>query len=330
MRRADYIGAFAGVSVAERSCCSRPAGVLAGQEKAGGTCVIYPLANSGADCNFRFMNFMPARSPPVALVHQRAEGRLDIALRFADGRTRLERFYQEGCLKARCVQAVRIPEIVSINISGGIAGGDVIHTKLQLEAGTCAVFTTQAAERVYRSLGEPAHITTSLTVGPGAHLTYLPQETILFDGFALDRILEVDLQEGAACVGVESLVFGRLAMGEALRSGVLRDRISVRREGRLIWRDVARIEGDLSAWLDQPGIGGKARASANLFAVGADMKALLPRLRDVLGGHVAGVSTQGEIMLLRLLAAEAATLRRAVVMALAVLRSGALPRVWQS
>jgi len=42
------------------------------------------------------------------------------------------------------------------------------------------------------------------------------QETILFDRCALDRRLEVDLADGAWFLGVESLVFGRAAMGEAV------------------------------------------------------------------------------------------------------------------
>ncbi len=276
------------------------------------------------------MNFMPARSLPVASLHQRAEGRLDVALVASNGRTRLARFYQEGCLKARCLYAEGTPEVVSINISGGIAGGDVMDTGVALGPGANAVFTTQAAERIYRALGEASRITTRLKVGPNAHLAYLPQETILFDGFALDRTLEIDLMAGATCIGVESLAFGRLAMGEVLKSGDLRDRISVRRNGRLIWRDAARIEGNLFSRLDQPGIGGCARAVASLFAIGPDVGGFLPRLREVLGGHVAGVSTHGDIMLLRLLAPETTTLRRAVVAALTVLRNGALPRVWQS
>ncbi len=255
--------------------------------------VIYPLANRADDCNFCLMNFMPAHSQQVAPLHQRAEGQLDVALVAAGGRTRLKRFYQEGCLKARCLNAEGAPEVVSINISGGIAGGDAMNTRVELGPGANAVFTTQAAERVYRALGEPARITTRLTVGPDANLAYLPQETILFDGFSLDRTLEVELMGRATCVGVESLAFGRLAMGETVKSGILRDRISVRRDGRLIWRDLARVEGDISALLDQPGIGGQARAIASLFAVGVDVGALLPRLRDVLGGHVAGITVQG-------------------------------------
>ncbi|HTQ70809.1 MAG TPA: urease accessory protein UreD [Acidocella sp.] len=276
------------------------------------------------------MDFPPVRSRLQASPHQRAEGRLDIALAALDGRTRLSRFYQQGCLKARCLPALGGPEVVSLNISGGIAGGDALETRLEIGAGGKAVFTTQAAERVYRSLDEAARVKTSLFVGQDAHLAYLPQETILFNGFALDRTLEIDLAAGASFIGVESLVFGRLAMGEVLNNGFLLDRINLRRQGHLIWRDVAKVGGDVSARLDWPGVGGQARAVASLVAVGPDAAARLTRLSRALDGYVAGVSQHGDIVLLRLLAGEAATLRRAVEAALTVLRDGALPRVWQS
>lgn len=276
------------------------------------------------------MNLMSALSLPVAPLHQRAEGEIDIVLRPSNGRTRLVRFYQQGCLKARCLQIGAEVEIVSINISGGIAGGDVISTGFQVGSGGRAVFTTQAAERIYRSHGDKARVKTCLKVERGAYLAYLPQETILFDGFALDRALEIDLAEGAICVGVESIVFGRMAMGETLKSGYLHDRISVRREGRLIWRDSAKVEGDFSTQFGWAGIGGQARAVASMFAAGLDIAAIFPRLKDVLAGHAAGLSVQDNMVVLRLLATDMAALRRVVTAVLAILRDGALPRVWQS
>ena len=66
----------------------------------------------------------------------------------------------------------------------------------------------------------------------GASLEWLPQETILFDRCALDRRLEIDLAADARFLGVETLVFGRTAMGERVREGYLRDLIRVRQGGQ--------------------------------------------------------------------------------------------------
>lgn len=277
---------------------------------------------------------MPASPAALAPAHQRAVGRLEITLKQNAGRTGLERFYQAGCLKARCLRGHGVPELVALNISGGIAGGDEVSTAISLAPGAKAVFTTQAAERIYRALDVPSRISTRLEIGAGAHLAYLPQETILFDGFALKRKLEIELTEDASFLGVESLIFGRLAMGEALRSGALHDRITLRRDGRLLWQDVMQVEGDVFAKLDLPGAAGKARAMATIFAIDARqdkvlLEAKLAVLRENLAGHVAGVSIHGNMALLRLLGQDAASLRGAVSIALSVLGEGALPRVWQ-
>ena len=269
------------------------------------------------------MNFWPATLN--AAMPQRAHGRLDLAFGHDGARTRLARFYQEGCLKARLPRGAGM-EAVALNISGGIAGGDRLDVALDLAPGAEALFTTQAAERVYRALEAPARLRTKLVAGAGAKLHYLPQETILFDGFALDRALEIDLAAGAEFLGVESLVFGRLAMGEILRAGALRDRICLRREGALLWQDSTRLEGDIAAQLDRPGVAAGARAVACIFAVGPWR---LEDLRAALEGAHAGASWVGEVLVARILAPDAAALRRVLVRALAVLRPAGLPRVWQ-
>lgn len=273
------------------------------------------------------MNFIAARLEPI-LAPQRAQGRLDLAFAHDGTCTRLDRFYQQGCLKARLPRGPGV-EAVALNISGGVAGGDQLETALALAPNAAVTFTTQAAERIYRALEAPAHIRTRLQAGAGAMLHYLPQETILFDGFGLDRALDIDLGGDAAFIGIESLVFGRLAMGEAVRDGFLRDRITLRRGGALLWQDSTRLDGDIAAQLDRPGVAAGARAVASIFATGPGMAARLDALRTALAGTMAGASWAGEVLLARILAPDAACLRRIVSNALTVLRQGPLPRVWQ-
>ena len=96
------------------------------------------------------MNFVPATLDAIA-APQRARGRLDLAFTHDGTTTRLDRFYQEGCLKARLPRGPGV-EAVALNISGGIVGGDALDTALELAPNAEATFTTQAAERIYRSL----------------------------------------------------------------------------------------------------------------------------------------------------------------------------------
>ena len=72
-------------------------------------------------------------------------------------------------------------------------------------------------------------------------------------------------------LGVESLVFGRAAMGEVVEQASLRDVIRVRRGGRLLLHDAIRLDGEVAATLQRPAIAGGARAVATIGACGAAM-----------------------------------------------------------
>ena len=123
--------------------------------------------------------------------------------------------------------------------------------------------TTTAAEKIY---GIPmaldaavgTRIDVGLTVAAGASLEWLPQETILFDRAQLDRQLSATLEPGGRLLMAEMLVFGRLAMGETMRDGLLRDRWRIRRGGRLVLAEELALKGRPDELLDRPALGGGA------------------------------------------------------------------------
>jgi urease accessory protein len=190
---------------------------------------------------------------------------------------------------------------------------------------------TGAAERVYRAIAGPARVSTDIRVGDGAVLAYLPQETILFDGFALARRLEVNLAPTATYLGIESLVFGRQAMGEVVRSGHLRDRIVLIRDGKTVWQDLTRLDGDIDAQLQRRGVAAGAMAVAGIVLAAPGAADLLPALREALRGANAGASAlDRDLVFVRILAPSAHLLRQRVFAGLDICRGGrALPRVWQ-
>ena len=179
---------------------------------------------------------------------QRAVGELRVAVKRSGPETVLDELRQAGCLKARFPRRL-VPgwmDIVMLNTGGGVAGGDRLDLSIGVGAGAQATIAAQAAERFYRARAgdAPSKVRTHLTVEAGAALEWLPQETILFDQSAVDRRLEVDLAADARFLGVETIVFGRTAMGELVRQGWLRDLIRVRRGGDLLLHDAIRIDGD--------------------------------------------------------------------------------------
>jgi urease accessory protein len=269
------------------------------------------------------------------IAHQRARGRAEVALRLRDGAVRLERLFQQGCAKAilpRVAGPTR--EVVLLNTAGGLTGGDEIDVALALGPGAAATATTQTAERVYRAIDGAAHVGVRLSLGAGATLDWLPQETIQFEGGRLERRLDADMAGDARLTVLETLVLGRAAMGERVARASYADRWRIRRDGRLIHAEALRLEGDIAAAGAGPATLRGARAIATLARIGFDGEAGLACARAALGsalraapGVSAAASLRGDVLIVRALAADHAPLRAALIKILTALRAP-VPRVW--
>ncbi|MGE0419429.1 MAG: urease accessory protein UreD [Acetobacteraceae bacterium] len=274
-----------------------------------------------------------AASPSERVGLQRAVGTLRVSFKRRDDASVLDRLHQYGCLKARFprVERTEWPTAVTLNTSGGIAAGDRLDMSFDLAEGTRATVAAQAAERFYRAVpgGPPARLHTVIQLGPSSAFEWLPQETILFDGCALDRRLDITLAADACFLGVETLVFGRVAMGEQVHGGWLRDLIRLRCDGRLLWHDAIRLDGAIADTLRRPATGGGCRALATVLYAAKDAEARLDAVRAVLDGAEAGASAWNGMLVARLMGPDSAQLRRIVIAALDVLRAGRpMPRVW--
>ncbi|MBU3030772.1 urease accessory protein UreD [Paracoccus marinaquae] len=224
------------------------------------------------------------------------------------------------------------PEIVFLNTSGGLTSGDRLEYGLSLAPGSRATATTQTAERAYRADTGPARARVALSVGAGAALDWLPQETILFDGARLGRETVVDLAGNAEFLGLETVVLGRAAMGEVLTRIWLEDRRTIRRDGRLELLDPLRLDDATLARSDGPALLMGARAFAVLILSAHGAEDRLPAIRAALDepGVMAAASALPGRVVLRATAADAWPLRRQMARLIETLRPGGLPRVWQS
>jgi urease accessory protein len=261
---------------------------------------------------------------------QRTEGAARLSFKSARGATRLDRLHQSGAAKVRFPKRAggEPPQAVLINTAGGLTGGDRMSTEVELGAGTHASVTSQACERIYRSLAGDASVTTRIMIGEGARLDWLPQETILFDGGRLHRRLEVDLAPGATLLAVEATIFGRTAHGEEVSAGLFRDRWRIRREGRLVFADDLRFNWADARLLDRPAVLG-GRATATILLVGDEPERHLASLRAIIGEH-GGASTWNGKLLARIVGEGGAALRRVLIPGLVELLDGAaLPTVWR-
>lgn len=260
---------------------------------------------------------------------QRSHGEARIAI----AENRIAALRQSGSAKVMLPRTHSgMPELVFLNTSGGLTGGDRLTCSVHLGAGTRARATTQTAERAYRSDGGQAEVRVTLAVGPGARLDWLPQETILFEGSALHRQTSVELDAGACFLGVETLVLGRAAMGETLARVALDDIRTIRRQGRLLLVDPFRLTDASLGRSGGPALLGGARAVATLILVAPEAEQALPGVRAVLDEpDVDGAASALEgRLVLRCRAPDAWPLRRQMLRLIDLLCPGGAPRCWQT
>jgi len=201
----------------------------------------------------------------------RAVGRVCLAVAATPSGTRRTTTREDGSLRVRFPNACAGgPEAVLVNTAGGIAGGDRFAVDLALDAGAQLTVTTAAAEKIYRSLGPDACLDVCATLKDGAELTWLPQETILFDRARLARTITIALARSAKLLLVETIVFGRSAMGETVRAGSVIDRWRVRRDGRLIFAENFRLDGPVTDRLKEAAVAGGCTAIGTVLMVPGD------------------------------------------------------------
>ncbi|MBY8974617.1 urease accessory protein UreD [Rhodobacteraceae bacterium NNCM2] len=261
---------------------------------------------------------------------QRARGLVRVRARHRNGVNALADLRQQGSAKAFFP---RHPgdacEGVLLNTAGGITGGDRFTYAANADDGAWLSLSTQAAERAYRAeAGETGHMDVSLTLGAGARIDWLPQETILYDGASLARRLDVSMAPGSRLLAVEPIVFGRRAMGERVRDLCFTDQWRVRRGGVLVYADALRLVGDAEAQLARAAIGAGAGAMASLVYIAPDAEARLAPLRALLPESGGASLIREGVLAARLLAPDGRLLRDALIPMLEALRGDSLPKVW--
>jgi urease accessory protein len=270
------------------------------------------------------------RATSATFAANRAQGAVRFDVRLQDGVTRRGELHESGSLRVRFPS----PEAeglsgVFVNTAGGIAGGDRFDIDIAAGAGARLTLTTAAAEKVYRASGPAALLNIALKAEAGAQLSWLPQETILFDRARIFRRIDIDLAEDARLLLCEIVVFGRSAMGERMLHGEFIDRWRLRRAGKLVFAETIRLDGDIGAKLAQPAIAKGGVAIGTALIVPGD-EAVVERIREVaetFGGEV-GISAWNGFAMARFCAQDAARLRADMMSVLGRASGVALPRLW--
>jgi urease accessory protein len=272
---------------------------------------------------------LPADSATFA--GNRAVGRIELSVAAEPRGNKRRRVCEQGSLRVRFpnVAPGDALDAVIINTAGGMTGGDRFDLVFDVGAGASLTVSTAAAEKIYRSLGPDTVVNLRLTVGAGATLAWLPQETILFDRMRLRRTIEADLAPDAQLIIAEMLVFGRSAMGEMVERGQLFDRWRIRAGGALVFAESLRLDGAIAESLARRAAagGGCAIASVLKFPASETDIAAVRQQQSTFAGEV-GISCFNGLALARLVAGEGAALRRDLIGLLTALGDMPLPRLW--
>jgi urease accessory protein len=139
---------------------------------------------------------------------------------------------QRGFLRAdgRC-------ELPLLHTAGGLVGGDRLSVEVSLAAGSRALITSVAAQKVYGSIGRSRRAPQGdwavqeldFELAEAADLEWLPQELVLYADGLFEQRARVTLAASASWLGAEVVRLGRSAAGESLADGRWRSLLEIRR-----------------------------------------------------------------------------------------------------
>jgi len=185
---------------------------------------------------------------PVSLPETVSTWHAELQLGFARAgeRTVLRENRHSGPLrvqKALYPEGDAICQTIVLHPPSGIAGGDHLAIAATVDASAHAQLTTPGAGKWYRSGGSEASQRIDFTVGAGATLEWLPQETIIFAGARARMETRVALAADSRFIGWDILCLGRAAAGEQFEKGRFDLFYRVDRDSKPIWLERGGFSG---------------------------------------------------------------------------------------
>jgi len=98
--------------------------------------------------------------------------------------------------------------------SGGVLQGDRYRTDIELKNGAISHITTQGATRIYKMDSNYATQMINLNVGKNCYLEFLPEQLIPYKNSRYYQKATFKIDDSATLVYSETIVPGRVAMGE--------------------------------------------------------------------------------------------------------------------
>ena len=148
-------------------------------------------------------------------------GFLKLTLGFDSQRNKTIITEQRSCVPLYVQKALyydeTIPSMAHVFVlspSGGVLQGDRYRTDIELKNGAMSHITTQGATRIYKMNSNYATQMINLNVGKDCYLEFLPEQLIPYKNSRYYQKATFKVDDSATLVYSETIVPGRVAMGE--------------------------------------------------------------------------------------------------------------------
>lgn len=250
----------------------------------------------------------------------------------------LDSLYQQGSARIRFPHAgPDALQAVLLNTAGGLTGDDHMHWEVEAGDHSTLITTTAACEKVYRTHGPAAQQMTHAKAGVNAQLFWLPQETIVFNGAALNRQLTAQIDTTAQALFVESLILGRQAMNETIEALHIHDQWRLYRGDKLLHAEELKLSFDDNFDAQKTGILHHHSAITTIVFVSPLSSEALNHKADTLRSLIptsthdvlAAVSVMEHRIVMRMLSIDSFQMRKILIPCVEFLSDGApVPTVW--
>ena len=228
---------------------------------------------------------------------QRARGELRVRVAERGGASVLDRLFQAGCLKARFPRgAVRgWSDIVTLNTSGGIAGGDRLTSDVRDRGGRARDNRLAGGRALLprpgrRRSGARAHARRGRRGRRGRVAAAGNDPVRRLCDRSPSRCRAVGLVRGLS--GSRRWFSAAPRWASACGPDKFATRSGCAAPERLIWHDAVRLDGDIDALLRRPAVANGAGAVATLVHVAPEAEQRVDAVRAALDGDAGGERRQ--------------------------------------
>lgn len=245
--------------------------------------------------------------------------------------TRREHFGPLRVQKALYPEDPLVAHAIIVHPPGGVVGGDELRMTVHANNGAQALLATPGAAKWYRGNGRVSRQLLDISIGGGAAVEWLPQETILFDHADVAFDTRINIESDGCYLGSEILCFGRTASGERFSEGRVRQKLSVRVGGKLLWLEQGSLRGGSDPMHGPLGLAGHT-VCASMICVGGPLKRdVLEQVRDACAPLAAnagqfGATQMKSLLSVRFLGDSSEVARQVMLAAWQVLRPALLER----